>query len=68
MLMGRVAEEALPGGAMPSVEALLMRGDPDSNGIETVLVGQRIDQTRYFDAAGFPGRSVGLDVRKAASR
>ena len=68
MLMGRVAEEALPGGAVPSVEDLLVRSEPDGNGIETVLVGQRIGQTHYFDAAGFPGRSVGLVVRKAASR
>ncbi len=25
-------------------------------------------RTRYFDAAGFPGRTVGMDERKAASR
>jgi len=68
MLMGRVAEEALPDGSMLAVEALLLRSKPDDNGIETVLVGQRIGQAHYFDAAGFPGRSVGLDVRKAASR
>ena len=34
----------------------------------TVLVGQNVGKTRYFDAAGFPGRTVGLDERKAASR
>jgi len=31
-------------------------------------VGQRIGANRYFDAAGFPDRSVGMDERKAASR
>ncbi len=67
-LMGRVAEEALPDGGTPPVEALLLRSKPDHNGIETVLVGQRIGQTHYFNAAGFPGRTVGLEVRKAASR
>jgi hypothetical protein len=67
-LTGRVIEEALPGGSSPAVEALLERGKPDDNGRETVLIGQRVGQTRYFDAAGFPGRSVGLDLRKAANR
>jgi hypothetical protein len=67
-LMGRVAEEALPGGAMPPVEALLLRSQPDAQGLATVLAGQRVGNTHYFDAAGFPGRTVGLDVRKAASR
>ena len=68
MLMGRVTEEAFPNGASPQVEALLMRSKPALNGLETALVGQRVGQTTYFDAAGFPGRSVGLEVRKAASR
>jgi hypothetical protein len=67
-LTGRVIEEALPGGSSPAVEALIERGKPDDNGRETVLIGQRVGQTRYFDAAGFPGRSVGLDLRKAANR
>ena len=68
ILMGRVTEEALPNGAAPQVEALLLRSKPAHNGLETVLVGQRVGQTAYFDAAGFPGLSVGLEVRKAASR
>jgi hypothetical protein len=29
---------------------------------------RRVGQTRYFDTAGFPGRTVGMDERKAASR
>ncbi len=34
-----------------------------------VLVGQRVGTARYFDAAGFEGRTVGLEERKkAASR
>ena len=66
-LMGRVVEEALPGGAMPTVEALLLRGPATGDGLMTVLSGQRVGPVRYFDAAGFPDRTVGLEIRKAAS-
>ncbi len=54
-LMGRVVEEALPGGSNPTVEQFVERANPDENGLATVLVGQRVGSTRYFDAAGFPG-------------
>jgi len=67
-LMGRVAEEALPGGASPTVENFIERSNPGAEGLATILVGQRIGVNRYFDAAGFPGRTVGMDERKAASR
>ena len=67
-LMGRVAEEALPGGASPTVENFVERAHPGTEGLATVLVGQRVGPNRYFDAAGFPGRTVGMDERKAASR
>ena len=67
-LQGRVVEEALPGGADPTTEMWAERGKPNENGLMTVLVGQNVGKTRYFDAAGFPGRTVGLDERKAASR
>jgi len=67
-LMGRVIEEALPGGSNPQVEHFVERATPGRNGLATILVGQRVGQTRYFDAAGFPGRTVGMEERKAASR
>ena len=67
-LMGRVAEEALPGGASPTVENFIERSHPGGDGLATILVGQRVGPNRYFDAAGFPGRTVGMDERKAASR
>jgi hypothetical protein len=66
-LMGRVAEEALPGGASPNVEPFVERSHPGRDGLTTILVGQRAGGERYFDAAGFPGRTVGMDERKAAS-
>jgi len=67
-LMGRVAEEALPGGASPVAESFIERSKPGRGGLSTILVGQRVGPNRYFDAAGFPGRTVGMDERKAASR
>jgi hypothetical protein len=67
-LMGRVVQEALPGGASPAVENFIERSQPGTDGLVTMLVGQRVDANRYFDAAGFPGRTVGMDERKAASR
>jgi hypothetical protein len=67
-LQGRVAEEALPGGRNPAVENWVERAKPGETGLATILIGQRIGQIRYYDAAGFPGRTVGMDERKAASR
>jgi hypothetical protein len=37
-----------------------MRSQPDKNGMRTVLNYQQVGSTRYLDAAGFPGRTVGL--------
>jgi hypothetical protein len=67
-LIGRIIEEALPGGTNPAVERFVERSKPGPNGLETILVGQRVGQTRYFDAAGFPGRTVGMEERQSASR
>jgi len=67
-LQGRILDEALPGGDHPSVQAWVDRSQPSETGLTTTLVGQRVGQMRYFDAAGFPGRTVGMDERKAASR
>ena len=66
--MGRVIDEALPGGSNPTVEQFVEHAKPGKDGLATILVGQRVGQTRYFDAAGFPSRTVGMDERKAASR
>jgi hypothetical protein len=35
---------------------------PSANGLRTVLNFQRVGTQRYFDAAGFSGRTLGLDV------
>ena len=59
-LVGRVLTEALPNGAMPKVQSLAMRSQPDAQGNVTVVLTQTIDNTRYFDVAGYPGRTLGL--------
>ena len=59
-LVGRVISEALPNGALPDVTSRVVTSDPAPNGMVTVIDMQMVGTTRYFDAAGFPGRTVGL--------
>jgi hypothetical protein len=65
-LVGRVMQEAMPGGRVPAFSAQIRRSTPDSNGLRTVLNYQQVGSTRYFDAAGFPGRTAGLKEEKAS--
>ena len=64
-LVGRALAEAMPGGAVPHFTAKTLRSLPAPNGLATVLDEQRVGATRYFDAAGFPGRTVGLGTAAA---
>ena len=59
-LVGRVLTEALPNGLMPMVQSNVLRSEPDSLGNVTMLVTKRADQVVYFDAAGYPGRTLGV--------
>jgi hypothetical protein len=36
--------------------------EPAANGLTTVINMQMVGDTRYFDAGGFPGRTVGLSL------
>lgn len=68
-LVGRIVNEAMPGGRSPKTVARNIRSPAADNGLRTVLRYQSIGRTHYFDVAGFPGRSVGLsEESKAASR
>jgi len=60
-LIGRIMTEAMPNGARPKVVSVSVKSAPSANGLRTVLNYQRVGTQRYFDVAGFPGRSVGLD-------
>jgi len=52
----------LPGGAIPEVTSRVITSEAAPNGLVTVLDMQQVGATRYFDAAGFPGRTVGLST------
>ena len=66
-LVGRVIDEALPGGQTPQFAAKVERSEPAGNGLATALHYQFVAKTRYFDAAGFDGRTLGLSRAKAAA-
>jgi predicted AlkP superfamily pyrophosphatase or phosphodiesterase len=59
-LVGRVLTEALPDGVVPNASDWVVISEPAANGLSTVLNMQEVGEARYFDAAGFPGRTVGL--------
>jgi arylsulfatase A-like enzyme len=61
-LIGRVMTEAMPNGATPKAFSGTVKSQPSANGLRTVLNFQRVLTQRYFDSAGFPGRTVGLDA------
>ena len=61
-------EEALPGGAEPAVTTQTLRAQPAANGLPTTLSYSQVGTTRYFSAAGFPGRTVGLTEQRAQTR
>jgi len=66
MLNGRVIEEALPRGETPTSVAGVTRSDPGPDGLVTLLAYQRVGGVSYFDAAGFPDRTVGLPAQTAS--
>jgi hypothetical protein len=67
-LVGRVIREAMLGGRMPRVSAHTRRSPAGTNGPQTVLIYQQVGSTRYLDAAGFPGRTVGVPDGNAVSQ
>ncbi len=60
-LPGRILTEARPGGALPKWASATLRSAPGAQGLETVLRYQSVGTVLYFDAAGFPGRTLGLE-------
>jgi hypothetical protein len=59
-LMGRVIEEALPEGAEPACSSGATLAGEHASGWATALSYHQVGNTRYFSAAGFHGRTVGL--------
>jgi hypothetical protein len=63
-LVGRVLTEAIRGGPSPKPGVVrTLRAPTEAMGVRTVLRYQVVGETRYFDAAGSAGRTLGLDVR-----
>ena len=67
-LTGRVMSEALPNGIVPKSAGGTVVSKPAFNGLKTVVKFQRVLSQYYFDAAGFPGRSVGLDAESGKQK
>jgi hypothetical protein len=61
-LTGRMMSEALPNGIVLKSADGTITSKPAANGLRTVVKFQRVLSQRYFDAAGFPGRTVGIDA------
>jgi hypothetical protein len=61
-LLGRVMTEAMPNGVTPQAFSGTVESQPSANGLRTVFNFQRVLSQRYFDAAGFAGRTVGLEA------
>jgi arylsulfatase A-like enzyme len=59
-LAGRVMSESLRGGEDVAFKTQTIRSKPAAGGFRTVLNAQSVGEERYFDAAGMPGRVVGL--------
>jgi len=60
-LVGRVLTEALHDSPnnVP-YQSHILTSLPADNGLKTILKYQTVGKTRYFDVAGFPGRTLGL--------
>ena len=59
-LVGRPLTEAMTGETTPEWSTGRLSSDPDGAGRRTVVLTQTVGETRYFDAAGYPGRTLGL--------
>ena len=59
------------GGSEVKAERKTIQSAPAENGARTILNFQQVGEQRYFDAAGFPGRTLGLELdgkQKTAGR
>ncbi|HEY4274370.1 MAG TPA: alkaline phosphatase family protein [Rhizomicrobium sp.] len=59
-LKGRVIGEALAGGTEAEFQRQIVKSAPGPDGVQTILNVERVGPVRYFNAAGFAGKTVGL--------
>lgn len=64
-LIGRVMTESLVGGRDVAFKKGSTVSAPGLNGLTTILNYQSVGATTYYDAAGFPGRTVGLEMNRS---
>ena len=62
-LKGRVISEALQGGADTPFRRGVVKSAPGPGGTRTILDFETVGNERYFDAAGFDGKTVGLTTQ-----
>jgi hypothetical protein len=63
---GRVIKEALLHGPEKlGYTHSIIKSKPSGTGMRTILILQQVGNTRYYDAAGFVGRTVGLNTASA---
>ena len=70
-LTGRVLTEAMVGpgmGEMPQWRSNLTASEPDAAGRVTAVQMQEAGGVRYFDAAGYPGRTLGLSAEASSAK
>jgi len=67
-LVGRVLVEAMQNGKMPEWETSFQESEKDAGGRRTIVQTQHVGVTRYFDAAGYLGRTVGLSAPELKER
>ena len=67
-LVGRELSEAMPDGKMPDWKTFFQISEADPTGHRTIVQTQLVGGTRYFDAAGYEGRTLGLVLPEAGSR
>jgi hypothetical protein len=63
VLKGRVISEALQGGADTPFRREVVKSAPGPDGTRTILDLESVGNERYFDAAGFEGKTVGLTAQ-----
>ena len=64
-LVGRPLIEAFSNGAPVELTRRTLASEASSTGLKTILNYQMVGDTKYFDSAGFEGRSVGLQTEAA---
>ena len=63
-LTGRILAESLranSGMSLPGARTRTFTSQPSRNGMKTILKTQSVGTAVYFDRAGFPGRTVGVE-------